>query len=228
MGHEYIASHRAYRRLAVLLSDAGFNVLRFDFYGCGDSGGDCNEGHIRQWLTDISTAISELKRRCGFVKVCLVGFRLGGTMATMIGAERGDIAGMVLWDPVVSGRAYIEELTNLHNEMLQNPHAKPKRYIKGEKPTEIFGFPLTDFLLTDIENIDLSSIRQKPANNILLIETNEVVGERLLRKHLESIGAHFEHQHLPSPRIWMEDINKVLVPNKILRSVVSWMSRVYP
>ena len=48
MGHEYVYSHRAFLRLAMLLSSAGFHVLRFDFYGCGDSEGDCKEGKIRQ------------------------------------------------------------------------------------------------------------------------------------------------------------------------------------
>lgn len=227
MGHEYIMCHRAYRQLAVRLSRVGFHVLRFDFYGCGDSGGDCNQGQIHQWLTDISTAIGEIRERCGSVKVCLVGLRLGATLGMMVGSERGDIAGLVLWDPIVSGSAYIEELGNLHQEMLSHSHAKPKRHIEGEKPTEALGFPLTDFMLRDLEKLDLLAIRQKPANKILVIETNEQVSGEQFRQHLTSMDARVEYQHLPSPRVWMEDVDKVLVPNRILESVVSWMSGVY-
>ena len=40
MGSEYVRFHRAYRQLADRLAKAGFPVLRFDFYGCGDSSGD--------------------------------------------------------------------------------------------------------------------------------------------------------------------------------------------
>ncbi len=228
MGREYVASHRAYRQLAVRLSHAGFYVLRFDFFGCGDSGGDCNQGEIHQWLTDVSTAIREIRRRRCLVKVCLVGLRLGGTLAMMTGAERGDIAGMVLWDPIVNGRIYIDELMSLHEEMLRHSYAKPKRRTTGEKQTEILGFPLTDFMLTDLETLDLFAIRRKPANNILLIETDEEVSSEQLREHLQSIGAHVEYHRLPSPKIWIEEMNKVLVSTQILQSVVSWMSGVFP
>lgn len=230
MGEEYIRFHRAYRQLAFRLSNVGFPALRFDFYGCGDSGGDCEQGEIRQWLTDISTAVGEIRRRCGVVKVCLVGLRLGGTLSMMVGAERGDIDGMVLWDPVVSGRAHIAELTALHQGMLQCAHVKLKRRMTGEKHTEILGFPLTDSMLTDLENIDLLAIQQKPANNILVIESNEKAGQKRLREHLKSMDVHVAYQHLPSPQIWVwiEDFGKVLVPHRILQSVVSWISEMYP
>ena len=228
MGFEYTSSHRVYRQLAVRLSKVGFPVLRFDFYGSGDSAGECQQGTIRQWLADISTAIGEIKRRCGFVKVCLIGVRLGGTLSMMVGAERGDIEGVVLWDPVVSGRGYIEELRTLHKEMSPYFNGKPKGHIRAEKYTEILGFPVADSMLTGLEKIDLLAIRRKPANNILLIEGNEEAHEGRLREHLMSIDAHVEYQHLPSPKIWIQDAGKVLVPNRTLQSVVSWISKVSP
>ena len=109
---EYMRSHRAFRQLATQLCNLGFPVLRFDFFGHGDSSGDSEQGEIRQWLNDISSAVGEIRERSRCAKVCLVGLRFGGTLSMMVGAERGDIDGMVLWDPVVSGTDYIEELTN--------------------------------------------------------------------------------------------------------------------
>ena len=76
MGFEYIRAHRAYRQLAIRLSHAGFPVLRFDYYGCGDSGGRSEEGEIGRWQEDISSAIDEIKERAGLERVCLIGMRL--------------------------------------------------------------------------------------------------------------------------------------------------------
>ena len=228
MENEYIISHRAYRQLAVRLSNVGFPVLRFDFYGCGDSGGDFEQAQIRQWLTDISTAIDEMIGRCNLGKVCLVGLRLGGSLAAMVGGERSDIDGIVLWDPVVSGRAYIEELTTLHREMLRYSYAKPRRGMADEKHTERPEFPITGSMLSDLEKIDLLAIRQKPANNILIVQSNEGPGEGRFREHLESIGAHLEYKPFPSAKIWKKDPHRPLVPNQIVQSVVYWISEIYP
>ncbi|HEV1995804.1 MAG TPA: alpha/beta hydrolase, partial [Candidatus Acidoferrum sp.] len=110
IGHEYVNSHRALRQLAARLSDAGFPVLRFDYFGSGDSSGDIEEGSIPQWLDDISQAILEIRRRTGLTSLCLAGLRLGASLSLLAAAERSDIASLVLWDPVVKGRSYLNGL----------------------------------------------------------------------------------------------------------------------
>jgi uncharacterized protein len=219
MGREYINSHRALRQLAVRLSTAGFPVLRFDFYGCGDSSGDCEQGQIDQWLTDLSTAVDEIRRRCGFVKICLVGLRLGGTLAAMAGATRGDIDGLVLWDAVSDGKAYLEELLAF---------AKRKRRQTDANQADISGFPLTPCMRTDLEHIDLLAIPKKPADNILLIESHQEAGEGRLKDHFERMGSYIDDQSFPGPQIWREEPDSSIVPVQILQAVVSWISEVYP
>jgi len=227
MGHEYIAAHRSYHLLAMQLSQAGFHVLRFDFYGCGDSAGDGERGDVRQWLSDIEVAIGELRRRCRFSKVCLGGLRLGASLSMLTACERDDIDGIVLWDPVISGDTYIAELTKLHQDVLQHSYAPPSRRSMAEKPTESLGFPLSGVLLSDLANLDLLAIQRKPANKVLIVATQADTGGTQLKEHLQSTKAHVEYQVLPGPKLWLEDVNKVLVPNQILQAVVSWISRMY-
>ncbi len=71
IGQEYIRSHRAIYQLAVRLSQAGFHVLRFDYFGCGDSEGDFEEGSLAQWTSDIHSAIAEIQERSGLTSICL-------------------------------------------------------------------------------------------------------------------------------------------------------------
>jgi uncharacterized protein len=227
MAQEYIRSHRTYRQLAYHLSKFGFPVLRFDFYGCGDSEGNCEEGRISQWLADVGSAIYEIRKRRGSIRICLVGLRLGGTLAIMVAAARGDIDSIVLWDPVCSGMAYIEELATLHQERARHSLGKATHGTITESPTEILGFPLTDLLLTDLQKIDLLSIRQMPANRILVIASSEESSQRRFIGHLQGLNGNVDYQHVPGPEIWIEK-NKTVVPNEILKVMVSWISRVYP
>jgi alpha/beta superfamily hydrolase len=88
MGQEYINSHRAFRHLARLLADEGFHVLRFDYFGCGDSEGECKQGTMSQWLSDVSTAILEVRNRSRVGAICLVGLRLGASLSLLAGMRR--------------------------------------------------------------------------------------------------------------------------------------------
>jgi exosortase A-associated hydrolase 2 len=227
MGHEYIQFHRACRRLAELLARAGFPVLRFDFYGCGDSAGDYEEGRIQCWLEDIAGAISELRNRSASDNICLMGLRLGASLAAIAGAGRADIDGMVLWDPVVSGKLYLEELKSFHHEMLSRAHLRP---VQHQKTTEIAGFVLTDLMIADLSDLDLLRIQRKPANNVLVVESREQLMDAHLVRHLAGLKAGVRHTHLPNPQFWtwIEDFSQILVPQQLLRAMLGWMSEVYP
>jgi pimeloyl-ACP methyl ester carboxylesterase len=229
MGEEYIRFHRAYRLLSDRLAGAGFPVLRFDLYGCGDSSGESKQGQIGHWCTDVAAAVGEMRRRGDVTKVCLVGLRLGASLSMLVGAERGDIDGMVLWDAVISGRDYVEELIASHQEMLQHAHVEPRRDAAVKDDTEILGFPLTASMRSELEELDLLAVQRRPAHNILVIESNEKASQGQLLRHLEGIGANLTHQRLLNPRLWVweEAVGRILVAPQILQSVVSWISEVY-
>ena len=227
VGHEYINCHRALRQLAARLSEAGFPVLRFDYYGCGDSSGNAEEVRISQWLEDISTAISEARSRTGLVPVCLVGLRLGGALAMMASSQRGDIESLILWDPVVDGKSYLDGLLSLQKELLRF-RPKPRGGYKSPAYLDIVGFPLPHCLYTELEMLNLLTLTERPAKNLLFIQSEPATGEKALRDHLRQTKARLEYQRLEIPQIWLptED-GSLLVPSEALKSVVSWASRRY-
>jgi uncharacterized protein len=224
MGHEYIYCHRALRQLAVRLCRVGFPVLRFDFYGCGDSAGDADEGSLAQWLQDASTAVTEIKNRTGAEQMCLMGIRLGAAVAFAAAAQRVDIDSVVLWDPVISGRAYLEELSRLQNEALQR-RRKPSRNT-SESVAEIVGFPLPNALRAELEQLSLVTIVPNPRTQVLHIQSNYSEDHACLKDHLASHGARFEYQQVQAPKIWQPTVDgNLLVPIQVLPSIVNWTSR---
>ena len=229
MGQEYIRSYRSLVQLARLLSSAGIHVLRFDYYGCGDSDGDCTQGSFQQWIDDILAAVNELDKGCGLGKVCLAGLRLGATLAMIAGTKQSDIDSIILWDPVTDGKIYLEESISLHNKWLQGSFAKPQLENPTKKIKELLGFPMTDSMREELVKINLLRFEQKPANNILIIETDEVTQNDWLKSHLQSIGVQTNYEHIPSAKIWHKNDmdNKGLVPTPILQRIVAWISEVY-
>ncbi len=226
LGHEYVNCHRALRQLAARLCDAGFPVLRFDYYGCGDSSGSSEQGGIPQWLEDISAGVSEVRHRTGLAQTCLVGLRLGGALAMVAAARQGDIESIILWDPVVRGKSYLEGLLDLQKETLRFRH-KPNYGWKSGRTTEVLGFALPLSLCAELERIDLQAIPRKPAKNVLLMQTGQVAGDEL-NSHLHQTDARVEFQSLEAPQIWLPSADgSLLVPGRVLQSSVSWISRTH-
>lgn len=227
IGHEYINSHRALRQLASRLCYAGFPVLRFDYYGCGDSSGSAEEGRIPQWLEDISTAISEVRRRAGAAEVCLIGLRVGGALAMIAAAERNYPESLVLWDPVVSGKSYLDGLLRLQKEMLRF-RPKPRGAPEPLDYVDVLGFPLSHFLQTELKNIDLSTLAGVSAKNLLVIQTDKTADQARWHEQLSHMEARFEHQHLDTLPIWLPTSDgSLVVPSQILHSIVSWTTKVH-
>jgi uncharacterized protein len=102
-GNEHIFAYRTMRLLAARLVQAGFHVLRFDYFGTGDSYGDTGEGDLASWCGDIETAIEELKEITGATKVNLAGLRLGANLSARVAAYRPkDVSKLVLWEPLTA------------------------------------------------------------------------------------------------------------------------------
>ena len=229
MGRDYIFSHRTFRQLAIRLSLAGFPVLRFDYYGCGDSAGEGEDGTVERWLTDIDTAIEELQARSGITKVSLAGFRLGATLATLTGTHHNNIESLILWDPVIDGAEYVEDLIKSHTRWLRLQVLRSNAPSKTGRTHEILGFPLTSALEENIKKIDLSSITAPPAPRILFMTSTEKSDPDTFIKHLENLDSAVDHQSIPWPDFWIdtEQLQDVLMPPvRILQALVAWATEV--
>jgi pimeloyl-ACP methyl ester carboxylesterase len=228
IGHEYLYAYRAFRQLAIQLARSGFPVLRFDYYGCGDSAGESDEGNVNQWKDDVSRAIDELKDASKLSKMCLVGGRLGATLSVLVGGQRDDLEGIVLWDPIVNGKEYVQELTRCHQNWLDEQTLKPTFVEGSNQQSEVLGFPLTSALRDGLENVDLLAMRRCPAKYVLIVEGNNSADACRLGNHLKKCGAYLDYQNIASSQIWLRKRggDNALVPAHLLRTIVSWFCRI--
>lgn len=229
LGQEYIWSHLTFRALAHNLSRAGFSVLRFECSGCGDSEGDCEQWSVHQWKTDIECALTELKTRGDVKKICLIGLRLGATLAMMVGGNHEDVEGMVLWDPVINGRDYVAELKAQHQIHLIRNEGLSQNLAQDNEDEEVIGFNLTRSFLAELQSINLLSVSSPHAKKILFIQSPESPLEGDVERQMRKTHPLVQFQHLPSNAIGIKGnaSTRKVVPQRIIESVVSWTSEVF-
>ena len=221
-GQEAIRSHRIYAILGSKLAKAGLHVLRFDYYGTGDSGGAVEEGSQAQWLEDILEANDELLASSGVSRVTWVGLRYGAPLAMLASQRlRRSIVSLIAWDPVVNGTAYLAEL--------EAAHAAFMRYEISEwQPTspagsEALGFPLGPDLRSAIAAIDRDSLGRPKSRQATVLATSQKPEIQSLRPSVELWGdaAHWLDVISSSP--WNSDaaMNAFRVPTDVLDIIVS-------
>ena len=218
-GDEYLSAHRAMRQLAHQLAGVGVDVLRFDYYGTGDSAGELHEATLAGWQDDIERAIGELRDTAGAERVGVIGLRLGASLAASLVARKPGIADSLgLWDPVCSGEAYLRELERIAS---QGAGAPAPEHRAAEGTLEIDGFALTPALAGEIEAIDLRALVPKLAVPARIVVSGSEVACRDLRAMFAE-GA--EVECIPSPPIWLNDANfrPGAVPVDVLRRITAW------
>ncbi len=226
LGDEYMRGHRAYRQLALRLNRMSFPVMRFDYFGTGDSAGEDVEASLTKWVANISLAIDELKLRSGVSKVCLAGLRLGAALALQAALKRSDVGGVVMWEPVISGSAYLEELQEAHSRKLLYMGGNHDTPPEG-RPTEILGFGISQSFYDESRALDLLALQARSGLPIFVTEAEEHPAVTQFRQHLESQGGSARYQVAEGPTIWAEDPDKALVPHQVLQAIVTWVSEAF-
>lgn len=115
--HPFAEESNKSRRMAIeqarALAAEGWGVLMPDLTGCGDSSGDFGDATWQVWLDDIALARNWLQRELP-QPIWFWGLRLGALLAgELLAAEPANVQGLLLWQPVLSGRQQLQQFLRL-------------------------------------------------------------------------------------------------------------------
>ena len=108
--HPYAEEKQRIDRIIVhfarILCTKGYSVMRFDFYGCGDSEGNFEELTFESQISDIQSISNIFIRDTGIEEISLFGVRLGASIALQYSEIDKNIANLILWSPIINGAGY--------------------------------------------------------------------------------------------------------------------------
>ncbi len=235
-GEEAARAHRIYRVLATQLARQGYPTLRFDYGGTGDSGGDDHDATIAGWLGDVTTAAAHLGQLSGARRLAAVGLRFGATLAALA-TTRAELRlrHLVLWDPIVDGGAYLDELADMHARYLHDElgDARARAAITRTEGREALGAALPPPLVAELRALDL--VAEPPrADHLTVISTRPSPALERLRARTEGgAGVRWITPNAADADEadgWNSDaaLNAQIVPMPLVQTVITRIEEVSP
>jgi len=215
---EYMRTHWALRKLAAQLARRGFPVMRFDYFGTGDSAGETVEGRPSLWVEDVSAAARELLDVSGAYAVSAVGLRLGASLAAMASSGGLELEDLVLWEPVVRGATYVDELRAIaarkYAEFLFPPDQSPGS-------GQLLGYPFPTEVEGETRAVDLTRTPPRARRRVVVALADERPEYIELRAKLEE-----EAGRGGAPVAWLhqaeegaDTIDGALLSNAVLSAI---------
>jgi pimeloyl-ACP methyl ester carboxylesterase len=203
-GPEYFSCHRILRGLAARLSDAGFHVLRFDYYGTGDSAGEREDGTLDTWCEDAALAMEELRDMSGCTRMTVVGVRLGAVVGWRLARASEEVDQVVMWDPVADGSTYVRELLETQEKVDRWSLSKAPPRPPGERVLDLLGYPLTASMRCSIEAVTNEEFRRPSKAAVMLFQSSSSPDAAALARAFEAGGTRLHVESVPDQTVWLE------------------------
>lgn len=149
-------------KVAESLNKSGYNVLTFDFSGCGESEDDTLT--VGKQVDDLKSAIKFVKSK-GYKKIALFGHSLGGLIS--LKCFTPEIITMVLWAPVTAKVKYSwdKEYSKEQLEELSKKNYVTKSKDKGVRKT----IQIDKQMFIDRESLNQKKLLKKVKCPVLII-----------------------------------------------------------
>lgn len=220
VGPEFINTYRLLRNLGEQLAKRGYHVFRFDWYGCGDSWGESTDISISHWITDLRWAAEELINLSGNQEFSVIGLKFGAAIAWCSLKDWANLTSLILWDPVISGSEWMNQMQALHSEYLAKS-AESRPFSSDE---EILGFPLPVSVRNEICSLNISNLTPPPSQKIHLLYSGD---SQKYEAFCKSVNFSITMEHLDIPEIWISSLlsNHIVMSHPAINSIVGYFDR---
>lgn len=185
-------------------------VMQIDLSGCGDSAGEFGAATWHAWRDDISKAIEWLRERSGSAPL-LWGLRVGALLAADA-ARQAETAGLVFWQPVLSGKQFLQQFLRLKaaGEMVAQGDRERtgtrqlrEQLGRGES-VEIAGYSVSSDLALGMESAELDPPEQ--STRVLWLEVAASAelspASRTRLERWQGAGHRIESRAVDGPPFW--------------------------
>jgi alpha-beta hydrolase superfamily lysophospholipase len=224
-GYEAICAHRSVRTFAETAVLQGVPTLRFDYLGTGDSA-DIEPGinQMEVWTLDVVAAVRELRQRTGVQHVCLLGIRLGASLATLATRHSEAITSLILIAPVVSGRRHLREL---RTRRLAASNSQQDVRGEGSDSLEVSGFTLSAATVAALAGIDLNTSDPAALPPTLIIDGSKLPTAVHWAETLTAHGVRSTYMTLPGLiEMIMTAPQFAKIPEQMVAAACNWLTQV--
>lgn len=178
-GQEYMRSHRLYLQIAKELSRVGHHVLRFDFYGTGDSSGDHSAASLGRWQDNISRCAEEVTTVSGTRRLSIFSARLGATIASSVDIANAQLQHFIALDPVLKPEIYLDSKQRQHRAMLTDLNRFQFERSDTAVGDDILGSEYSEQLCTELRELTFNAPRNAYQHTTAIVSNDDCNSEEI-------------------------------------------------
>ena len=202
--NEEVRAYFALRQTSIRLAADGFDVLRFDYEGTGNSGNTLEFVSPGQWVENIATASQELVNISGSDSISIIAVRFAANLATTLTTERA-IKRFVMWDPIFVGDHWIEHLYEHRRNVCE---VFPESLLVTDR--EFMGHVTAPGFIDELRTRTLNPIEADGLYSIITDDYRHIGTLQQLSGRVEPVA--FECR-------WQDRTSQVLVPHRVINAL---------
>ena len=170
---------------------------------------------------DLQLVVKEMREGTNVKNICLIGIRYGSFL-TLKSLKDIKADSLILWNPIFSGKDYIEEISFNEKEFFQGSFAVAKK----NSGFECMGFIYNNELIKSLMEFNLKSFHENPIDNILILADNEFL-EKYNIADYDFLGkSNLKLIRNSVSRFWLKhkgEQDKSIVPIKEIKKITEWL-----